>query len=188
MSREFVPGGTPPGLAIPRRSYPPPRHAASAERAAVSREQEASVPGRFASVVDAHVILPRAGLLLLLRRAGDVSASGQLCLPSGHLESGEDVRQAGAREVLEETGITLDPAELAYVLSIHRRNPGTRDTRIGFVFTPASWDGEPVNAEPHKHSGLLWADPAALPADTAGYTAAIITAAQRGLPFTVSGW
>lgn len=34
---------------------------------------------RYASVVDVHVILRRAGKLLLLRRAGNTWASGQLC-------------------------------------------------------------------------------------------------------------
>jgi len=152
------------------------------------REHAASVPVRFASVIDAHVILRRAGQILLLRRAGDVYASGQLCLPSGHLERGESIRQAAVRETFEETGITLDPAALRHVLSIHQRNPGTSDTRFGFAFTPGSWDGEPVNAEPHKHSELVWADPAALPPDTAEYTAAVITAAERGLTFTLNGW
>jgi hypothetical protein len=50
------------------------------------------------------------------------------------------------------------------------------------------WDGEPVNAEPHKHSELVWADPAALPPGTAEYTAAVITAAGHGLTFTLNGW
>jgi hypothetical protein len=34
----------------------------------------------------------------------------------------------------------------------------------------------------------IWADPAALPPDTAEYTAALITAAGRGLTFTLNGW
>lgn len=152
------------------------------------REQAASVLIRFASVIDAHVILRRAGQVLLLRRAGDVYASGQLCLPSGHLERGESIRQAAVRETFEETGIALDPAVLRHVLSIHQRNPGTSDTRFGFAFTPGWWDGEPVNAEPHKHSELIWANRAALPPDTAEYTAAVITAVERGLTFTLNGW
>jgi 8-oxo-dGTP pyrophosphatase MutT (NUDIX family) len=147
-----------------------------------------SVPDRFTSVIDAHVILRRAGQVLLLRRAGDVYASGQLCLPSGHLERGESIQQAAVRETFEETGITLDPGTLRHVLSIHQRNPGTADTRIGFAFAPGVWDGEPVNAEPHKHSELVWANPAALPPDTAEYTATVITAAERGLAFTMNGW
>lgn len=151
-------------------------------------QPEAVVPDRFASIIDVHVILRRANRVLLLRRTGDVYASGQLCLPSGHLEQGESACQAAAREAFEETGITLDPAALRHVLSIHQRNPGTSDTRVGFAFTPSRWDGEPVNAEPHKHSELIWAAPKALPADTTEYTAAVITAAERGLAFTLNGW
>jgi 8-oxo-dGTP diphosphatase len=108
--------------------------------------------------------------------------------PSGHLERGESICQAAVRETFEETGIVLGHAALQHVLSIHQRNPGTAETRIGFVFTPSAWDGEPVNAEPHKHSELIWADPAALRADTAEYTAAVITAAEHGLTFTLNGW
>lgn len=145
-------------------------------------------PARFAIVVDVHVMLRRAGRVLLLRRAGDVYASGQLCLPSGHMEQGESICQAAVRETLEETGIVLDPAALQHVLSIHQRNSGTVDTRIGFAFTASAWDGEPVNAEPHKHSELIWADPAGLPVDTAEYTAAVMSAARRGVTFTLNGW
>lgn len=143
---------------------------------------------RYASIVDVHVILRRGGLILLLRRAGDTFASGQLCLPSGHVEEDESVLAAAVRETLEETGIALDPAGVRHVLSIHQRNPGTRHARIGFAFTPRPWDGEPVNSEPHKHSELVWADPACLPPDTVGYTAAIITAVEAGLTFTLNGW
>jgi len=146
------------------------------------------VPDRFTSIIDAHVILRREGRVLLLRRAGDVFASGELCLPSGHLEWGESISQAAAREAFEETGIVLDPGVLRHVVSIHQRNPGTVDTRVGFAFAPTAWEGEPVNAEPDKHSELVWADPAALPPDTAEYTAAVITAAERGLTFTLNGW
>jgi len=145
-------------------------------------------PDRYASIVDVHVILRRGGRILLLRRAGDTYASGQLCLPSGHMEERESVLAAAVRETLEETGITLNPETLRHVLSIHQRNPGTRHARIGFAFTPRTWDGEPVNAEPHKHSELVWADPGRLPPDTVGYTAAVITAVEHGLTFTLNGW
>ena len=143
---------------------------------------------RYASIVDVHIILRRRGRVLLLRRAGDVYASGQLCLPSGHLEEGESVTQAAAREAFEETSIALDPAGLRHVLSIHQRNQGDGQGRIGFAFEPRRWDGEPVNAEPHKHSGLVWADPGALPPDIVGYAAAVITAVESGLTFMLNGW
>jgi 8-oxo-dGTP diphosphatase len=94
------------------------------------------VPDRFTSIIDVHVVLRRAGQILLLRRAGDVYASGQLCLPSGHLEDGENILEAAVRETKEETGVTLDPATMRLTLSIHQRHPGTTHTRIGFVFDP----------------------------------------------------
>ena len=84
------------------------------------------MPDRFTSIIDVHVILRRAGRILLLRRAGDVYASGQLCLPSGHLEEGENILDAAARETKEETGITLNPATMRLALSIHQRNPRKR--------------------------------------------------------------
>jgi len=80
---------------------------------------------RYLSIVDVHVILRREGTILLLRRAGNVYATGMLCLPSGHLEDGESVLSAAVRETKEETGIALEPAALRLVLSIHERHPGT---------------------------------------------------------------
>jgi len=52
-------------------------------------DKKIKVPLRHLSIVDAHVILRRDGKILLLRRAGDVYASGQLCLLSRHHEDGE---------------------------------------------------------------------------------------------------
>jgi 8-oxo-dGTP pyrophosphatase MutT (NUDIX family) len=146
------------------------------------------MPERYRSIIDAHVILRREGKVLLLRRAGNVYATGMLCLPSGHLEEGESILSAAVRETKEETGIGLDPETLRLALSIHERHPGTTHARVGFVFEPASWGGEPVNAEPGKCSGFVWADPAHLPPDTVGYTAAIINAVEHGTTFTLNGW
>jgi hypothetical protein len=41
---------------------------------------ESVAPDRLASIIDVHVILRRADRVLLLRRTGNVYASGQLCL------------------------------------------------------------------------------------------------------------
>lgn len=143
---------------------------------------------RFKCIIDAHVVLRRNGKVLLLRRAGDVFASGQLCLPSGHLEEGESILQAAAREAYEETGIKLDPETIRLVLTIHQRNPGTTQTRIGLVFQPDRWTGEPANAEPVKCSELVWADSPNPPADTVEYIAAILNAIHHKQPFTTNGW
>jgi len=47
---------------------------------------------------------------LLMVRRGLADGYGKLALPGGHQSPGESWQQAGVREVLEETGATLDPA------------------------------------------------------------------------------
>ena len=143
---------------------------------------------RYRSIVDVHVILRREGKILLLRRAGNVYATGLLCLPSGHLEDGENILNAAVRETKEEVGIALAPEAMRLALSIHQRHPGTTHARIGFAFEPATWHGDPVNAEPHKHSELIWAEPDRLPPDTFGYAAAVVNAVEHGTTFVLNGW
>lgn len=38
---------------------------------------------------------------------------GEIALPGGYINYGETWQEAGAREVYEETGVTIDPAEIA---------------------------------------------------------------------------
>lgn len=57
----------------------------------------------------AVVLVPVEGKGLLLIRRGIEPRRGQLALPGGFIGVGESWQQAGAREVLEETGAVLDP-------------------------------------------------------------------------------
>ena len=60
----------------------------------------------------AVVLLPVDNGLLLVRRAIPPHV-GKLALPGGYVNLGETWQEAGAREVLEETGITIDPQEIS---------------------------------------------------------------------------
>ncbi len=55
------------------------------------------------------VLLPMGDGLLLVRRIKE-PAAGRWGLPGGFIEVGESWQEAGAREVFEETGFTVDPA------------------------------------------------------------------------------
>ena len=55
--------------------------------------------------VGVAVVLMAGDRLLLVKRKG--SFTGQWCIPCGHLEYDEDVRQAARREFEEETGLTV---------------------------------------------------------------------------------
>jgi ADP-ribose pyrophosphatase YjhB (NUDIX family) len=60
------------------------------------------------------VLVPVDDGLLLVRRNIEPH-KGKLALPGGFIDLGESWQEAGAREVLEETGITIDPAGIQLV-------------------------------------------------------------------------
>jgi 8-oxo-dGTP pyrophosphatase MutT (NUDIX family) len=146
------------------------------------------VKERYRSIVDVYVLMQRRdGLILLLERVNTGYADGQLCPPSGHLEAGESVVAGAIREAREETGVLIDPGDLAFGHVVHHRNPHGQG-RIGFFFTATRWRGEPVNLEPRKCAGLHWVDPHRPPASTVPYTAAALTQIGQCIPFSLDGW
>lgn len=60
----------------------------------------------------AVLVLPVDDGVLLVRR-GIEPRKGQLALPGGFIEVGETWQQAAARELREETGVTIDPATIS---------------------------------------------------------------------------
>jgi ADP-ribose pyrophosphatase YjhB (NUDIX family) len=69
------------------------------------------------------VLLPIDAGLLAVRRAIE-PRRGQLALPGGFINYGEAWQAAGAREVLEETGIAIDPAAIRD-FAVHSAPDGT---------------------------------------------------------------
>lgn len=57
------------------------------------------------------MLVPVDNGLLLIRR-GIEPNKGKLALPGGFVDWGESWQEAGAREVYEEAGVTLDPAQI----------------------------------------------------------------------------
>ncbi|MBB6118088.1 NUDIX domain-containing protein [Nocardiopsis algeriensis] len=141
----------------------------------------------YTSVVDVHVILYRDGRIALLERRNTGYCDGMLHLPSGHLEEGEALHTAAAREAEEEVGVTIDPGHLALAALVHfRQGPG--HARVGAFFLATQWEGEPCNAEPHKAGRLVWADPNMLGPDVIPYPAEGVRAWLEGSGFVPYGW
>ncbi|MER6090018.1 NUDIX hydrolase [Streptomyces bluensis] len=105
-------------------------------------------------VIDTHVFL-RDGDKVLFSQRGGPYGRGRWHMPSGKLDEDEPLCVGAARELYEETGVTVDPAHLRLVQVVHHRQDD-RTTRIGFFYEATEWDGEPVNKEPEKCLALAW--------------------------------
>jgi 8-oxo-dGTP pyrophosphatase MutT (NUDIX family) len=106
----------------------------------------------------AYVVLRRGDEVLMLLRANTGYMDGFWAVPAGHVERGESVITAAVREVREEVGVEIDPADLVPVTTLHRtqRNGDPIDERVDFFFTTTRWSGEPRVMEPGKAAGLGW--------------------------------
>jgi 8-oxo-dGTP pyrophosphatase MutT (NUDIX family) len=129
-----------------------------------------------------HVLCEREGRVLLLRRAGTGFFDGLYSLPGGHVEQGESILQAAARELEEETGLQIAPDDLGWLGIIHRRS----DTnRIDFFLRALRWQGEPVLREPDKCSELGWFARNDLPENIVSY---VKVALEAGECAGAGGW
>ena len=138
--------------------------------------------------VDVLVLLQRPdGRVLLTKRAGGIYLAGMWAVPGGKVDAGEDVVAAAARELYEETGVTVARDQLTFIGVTHHCPPHL-DSRIGFGFLAAGWTGEPRNVEPEKCSQLAWFAPDELPEPTMPYTAEIVRLHREKEVFSIHGW
>src|SRR5437667_3851054 len=110
---------------------------------------------RCTVLVAVHLLLIREGCVLLLRRLNTGYEDGNYSVPAGHLDGGETVPQAAAREAREELVIDVRPEDCRVVQVMHRRST---DERVDFFVTVDRWAGEICNGEPQKCDELAWFD------------------------------
>ncbi|GAA4806226.1 NUDIX hydrolase [Streptomyces ziwulingensis] len=126
------------------------------------------------------------GAVCLAERQGTGYADGKSNLPSGKVESGEDVYDAVIREAREEIGVEIEREALSIVHVMYFRTP-EGETRIGWFFTASHWNGTPTNMEPHKCAGLSWHQVDHLPSNTVRYNVLGVLHWAKGEQFS-SHW
>jgi len=141
----------------------------------------------YTSVIDVMLLLVRDDTVLLALRSGTGFADNWWNCPSGKLEAGEDVAAAICREAHEEIGLHLDRGSLSLASTVHFRNEHG-EGRLGLFFQAQSWEGEPVNAEPHKCARLGWFPLDALPDNTYPYTRIGVELYRKRQNFAAAGW
>jgi 8-oxo-dGTP diphosphatase len=106
------------------------------------------------------VLVVRDGKILLGRRK-NAHGAGDWSPPGGHLEFSETPEQAAAREVLEETGLSLEHIRLAGVVnSVFHVEQKHYVTLFMAGDCP---EGTPELREPEKSEGWEWHEWANLP-------------------------
>ena len=116
--------------------------------------------------VTVHLFFFRGNQILMLRRFNTGYADGKYSVPAGHLDGGETVIAAAAREAMEEVGVRIDPLDIEFSSVMHRLDG---EERVDFFVKIRDWAGEPSNTEPEKCDELRWVDMNELPASTIPY-------------------
>jgi ADP-ribose pyrophosphatase len=93
----------------------------------------------------------RAGAVLLVKR-GRMPGKGLWAVPGGRVEAGETLADAVRREVLEETGIVIDPGEPIYAFDYIERAP---DGSLRFHYVIVDLLAAYVSGEPHGGDDAL---------------------------------
>ncbi len=89
--------------------------------------------------VGVAVVVLEGDRILLGKRAPEVSYGGMWCIPCGHLEWDEEVREAAAREFREETGLEVN---FTGVVAVHSNFHNPRQHTVGIWFKGEVVEGE----------------------------------------------
>ncbi len=106
------------------------------------------------------VVLEKNDEIFFLRRANTGWADGLLTVPAGHVDKGDQIREAAIKEVSEEAGVEVLSEDLEFI-----HVDFIRDAYTNFYFHTTKWQGEPKIGEPHLASEALWIHKDYLPDD-----------------------
>jgi 8-oxo-dGTP pyrophosphatase MutT (NUDIX family) len=149
--------------------------------------------------LDSHTLLVaavivhdrKANSVLLLQRGPYAKFAPHMWdLPVGKADKGEAITGTAVRELKEETGLVVDPADLQVAGIIHgAQGVEAPNGFLTVVFAAESWTGEPVNAEPGNHSAVSWFPDNAVPAEFVSTTRqALMNYLQAGPAVTTEGF
>jgi 8-oxo-dGTP diphosphatase len=110
--------------------------------------------------VGVHGVIARGGRLLVLKRAPTMKYKpGSWDLPGGHLKVGESFEECLAREIEEETGLTIAPPRL---LGIHNSIGPYLQAIFACEVAGEVGDLQRLRLRPFEHAEARWVSPAEL--------------------------
>lgn len=134
-------------------------------------------------VAAAYVVLRRGDEVLLQLRRNTGYMDGRWGVLAGHVDPGESVHEAAAREAFEEGGVRVDVADLVALTALHRFERGgpAVEQRFDAFFLARTWTGEPALQEPDKSAAMRWFPLAGLP-DVVPHERLVLDALATGTP------
>ncbi|HET7531923.1 MAG TPA: NUDIX domain-containing protein [Nocardioidaceae bacterium] len=140
---------------------------------------------RFVVVPASYVLFLREDggrrqVLLQLRQGTGYMDDHWAAAAAGHIERGESVFEAAAREASEELGV--GDLELTPLCAMHRtgRTGDPVDERVDYFLLATSWSGEPRIIEADKCADLRWFDLHDLPTPVVPHELQVIEGLRDG--------
>ena len=112
--------------------------------------------------ISVQLILENQNKILLMKRKNTGYEDGKYCLPGGHVESNEEIKQALIREAEEELGITINVKDVQFYKVLNRKI-NENEAYIDFVFKVMHWSKNVTNNEKDKCEEIIWIDKNKLP-------------------------
>ncbi len=141
----------------------------------------------FKLVCAVYLILKREGNILMLRRFNTGFADGNYSLPAGHIDGGESIFNAMAREAKEELGIGLDARNMRVVHVMHRKCESPDYERFSVFIEASKFNGEIKNMEPDKCDDVKWFSMDDLPMNAVDYVRRVLENPDNEI-FSEDGW
>lgn len=120
------------------------------------------------------IILRKDNKVLLTRRYNTGYEDGKYTLPGGHVEKGEEIKVAMAREAKEEIGVDIDPNDFV-VTHVFDRKVNDSVEYIDFVVETEKWQGVPKIMEEDECDDMIWADINEIPENTIQFNKDVLT-------------